>query len=128
MKVVFIVDTSASMHAKSEDGLTYVDMAVGAIETFVVSRSKSPAYSGDKYFLLSTAEQYPQMILSSWEHTIDHFLDQLKQIKTCRTMNALHVALGYAFSLLGQFRGQGAQSDIVTGGRLVAKSETVLVH
>jgi len=127
MKVAFIVDTSLSMHVRAENGLSYIDMAIGAIETFVASRSKISNCSNDKYFLLSTAEDYPKMILSSWEDSIEHFLGQLKLIKKQRTMNALHGALAYAFSLLSLFRGTSAQSDIITGGRLICRAETTLV-
>ena len=127
MKVAFIVDTSLLMHVRAENGLSYIDMAIGAIETFVASRSKISNRSNDKYFLLSTSEDYPEMILSSWEDSIEHFLGQLKLLKTKKTMNALHVALGHAFSLLSEFRGTSAQSDTITGGRLISRAETTLV-
>ena len=127
MKVAFIVDTSPSMHVKSENGLTYIDIALAGIEVFVNARSKMlEEFKRDKYFLFSTSEFYPTVLISSWEHGIDHFLIQLKAMKSQRTMNAMHSSLGYAFSTLSQFRSLG-QSDIFTGGRLVSKIDPALV-
>ena len=126
MKVAFIVDTTPSMHVRAENGLTYIDGALAAIEVFIGARSKLADFKRDKYFLLSTAEQLPEAILSSWEHDFDHFLTQLKLVKNMRTMNSLHTSLGHAFNLLSQFRTTG-HSDILTGGRLISKIEPSMV-
>ncbi len=126
MKVAFIVDTSPSMHVRAENGLTYMDIAAAAVEVFVSSRSKLADFKRDKYFLLSTSEFYPAVLLSSWEHGLDHFLTQLKLLKSLRTMNSLHSALGRAFSTLSQFRVL-TQSDILTGGRLLSKIDPAMV-
>ena len=128
MKGAFVIDTSLSMYAKGDAGLSYIDMAITGIETFVASRLKVTEHSQDKYFLFSTEETYPNMILSSWEHNLEHFLNQLKLIKSQKSLNSLHISLGYALNLLAQFRGNGAQPDIVTGGRLISRAESSLVY
>jgi len=127
MKVAFIVDTSPSMHVRAENGLTYLDAALAAIEVFIGARSKLADFKRDKYFLLCTSDQFPEVVLSSWEHDLDHFLTQLKLVKTIRTMNSLHNALGYAFNLISQFRTVG-NPDILTGGRLISKCEPAFVN
>ena len=126
MKVAFIVDTSPSMHVRTENGLSYLDIALGAVEVFVTSRSKLPDFKRDKYFLLSTSEYFPAVLISSWEHGLDHFLTQLKTMKTLRTMNSLHTSLGHAFNLVSQFRVL-TQADLLTGGRLISKIDPAMV-
>ncbi|XP_041439144.1 integrator complex subunit 6-B isoform X2 [Xenopus laevis] len=56
--LLFLLDTSASMNQRSHLGTTYLDIAKGAVETFMKLRSRDPASRGDRYMLV-TLEELP---------------------------------------------------------------------
>ncbi|MBN3305492.1 INT6 protein, partial [Amia calva] len=54
--LLFLIDTSASMNQRTHLGTTYLDIAKGAVETFMKLRSRDPASRGDRYMLVSFEE------------------------------------------------------------------------
>uniref|UniRef100_A0A8C2JH94 VWFA domain-containing protein n=1 Tax=Cyprinus carpio TaxID=7962 RepID=A0A8C2JH94_CYPCA len=54
--LLFLIDTSASMNQRSHLGTSYLDIAKGAVETFLKLRSRDPASRGDRYMLVSFEE------------------------------------------------------------------------
>ncbi|MBN3274804.1 INT6 protein, partial [Polyodon spathula] len=56
--LLFLIDTSASMNQRAHLGTTYLDIAKGAVETFMKLRSRDPASRGDRYMLV-TFEEFP---------------------------------------------------------------------
>ncbi|XP_075707892.1 integrator complex subunit 6 isoform X3 [Rhinoderma darwinii] len=54
--LLFLLDTSASMNQRTYLGTTYLDIAKGAVETFMKLRSRDPASRGDRYMLVTLEE------------------------------------------------------------------------
>ncbi|KAM4700517.1 integrator complex subunit 6 isoform 2-T2 [Discoglossus pictus] len=54
--LLFLLDTSASMNQRTHLGTTYLDIAKGAVETFMKLRSRDPASRGDRYMLVTLEE------------------------------------------------------------------------
>lgn len=54
-KFVFIVDSSALMMQK-QDGMTYFQQAIFAIESFVAERKRMNEFKYDKYLLFKTPD------------------------------------------------------------------------
>ncbi|KAL2310911.1 hypothetical protein Nmel_002592 [Mimus melanotis] len=59
--LLFLIDTSASMNQRTHLGTTYLDIAKGAVETFMKLRARDPASRGDRYMLV-TFEEPPYAI------------------------------------------------------------------
>uniref|UniRef100_A0A4W5MTR8 VWFA domain-containing protein n=1 Tax=Hucho hucho TaxID=62062 RepID=A0A4W5MTR8_9TELE len=51
--LLFLIDTSASMNQRTHLGTTYLDIAKGAVETFMKLRGRDPASRGDRYMLIN---------------------------------------------------------------------------
>ncbi|XP_048396463.2 integrator complex subunit 6 isoform X2 [Stegostoma tigrinum] len=51
--LLFLIDTSASMSQRTHLGTTYLDIAKGAVETFMKLRARDPASRGDRYMLVT---------------------------------------------------------------------------
>ncbi|KAG7261947.1 hypothetical protein CRUP_007006, partial [Coryphaenoides rupestris] len=51
--LLFLIDTSASMNQRTHLGTTYLDIAKGAVETFMKLRGRDPASRGDRYMLVN---------------------------------------------------------------------------
>ncbi|XP_053561535.1 integrator complex subunit 6 [Bombina bombina] len=79
--LLFLLDTSASMNQRTYLGTTYLDIAKGAVETFMKLRSRDPASRGDRYMLV-TLEEPPYGIklrsIELWEMWIQVKSDILK--------------------------------------------------
>uniref|UniRef100_A0A8C3G0P5 Integrator complex subunit 6 n=1 Tax=Cyclopterus lumpus TaxID=8103 RepID=A0A8C3G0P5_CYCLU len=51
--LLFLIDTSASMNQRTHLGTSYLDIAKGAVETFMKLRGRDPASRGDRYMLVN---------------------------------------------------------------------------
>ncbi|KAK4886209.1 hypothetical protein RN001_002480 [Aquatica leii] len=140
--IVFLIDTSASMHQKTYIGgrTTLLDVAKSAVETFVKIRQRSLESRIDRYMLL-TFEESPSNIKAGWKENLATFMNELKNLP-CYSMTTMGVAVKQAFDILNINRmtsgidtyGQGRSPFfletsvivlITDGGRL---STSVSVH
>lgn len=104
--IVFLIDTSASMYQKAYLGgrPTLLDVAKGAVETFVKVRQRCPESRGDRYMLL-TFEEPPSNIKAGWKENLATFMNELKNLQ-CHTMTTMGAALKHAFDVLNLNRMQ----------------------
>ncbi|EFX73352.1 hypothetical protein DAPPUDRAFT_188894 [Daphnia pulex] len=104
--IVFLVDTSASMNQRAYLGgrPSLLDVAKGAVETFVKIRQRSPESRGDRYMLL-TYEEPPFNIKAGWKENLGTFMNELKNLQATG-LSTLGVALKSAFDLLNVNRMQ----------------------
>ncbi|XP_057380778.1 integrator complex subunit 6-like [Daphnia carinata] len=104
--IVFLVDTSASMNQRAYLGgrPSLLDVAKGAVETFVKIRQRSPESRGDRYMLL-TFEEPPFNIKAGWKENLGTFMNELKNLQATG-LSTLGVALKSAFDLLNVNRMQ----------------------
>ncbi|XP_066603070.1 integrator complex subunit 6 isoform X2 [Prorops nasuta] len=98
--IVFLIDTSASMNQRAYLGgrPTLLDVAKGAVETFVKVRQRSPESRGDRYMLL-TFEDPPQNIKAGWKENLATFMNELKNLQ-CVGLTTLGAALKHALDVL----------------------------
>ncbi|XP_049832476.1 integrator complex subunit 6-like [Schistocerca gregaria] len=98
--IVFLIDTSASMNQRAYLGgrPTLLDVAKGAVETFVKVRQRSPESRGDRYMLL-TFEEPPSNIKAGWKENLATFMNELKNLN-CVGMTTMGAALKHAFDVL----------------------------
>lgn len=98
--IVFLIDTSASMNQRAYLGgrPTLLDVAKGAVETFVKVRQRSPESRGDRYMLL-TFEDPPANIKAGWKENLATFMNELKNLQ-CIGMTMMGAALKHAFDVL----------------------------
>lgn len=129
MNIAFIVDNSLSMSQVFDKKLTFLDLAKQVVETFIQTREKNKKI--DKYLLLSSEyitnskesnkEKSDVRILSNWEHPIQHFIYQLKNINiSYKKGNILNSILSSSF-LLNKYN--LIPFDKVVNGRLPSKLE-----
>ncbi|XP_069614984.1 integrator complex subunit 6 [Ranitomeya imitator] len=96
--LLFLLDTSGSMNQRSHLGTTYLDIAKGAVETFMKLRSRDPASRGDRYMLV-TLEEPPYGIKAGWKENHATFMDELKNLQAVG-LTSLGQALRTSFDLL----------------------------
>ncbi|KAM9321629.1 integrator complex subunit 6 [Gastrophryne carolinensis] len=96
--LLFLLDTSASMNQRSHLGTTYLDIAKGAVETFMKLRARDPASRGDRYMLL-TLEESPYGIKAGWKENHSTFMNELKNLQAVG-LTSLGQALRTSFDLL----------------------------
>lgn len=113
--ILFLVDTSASMCQKAHvNGVqkTYLDVAKGAVETFLKYRQRSQDCMGDRYMLL-TFEDPPCNVKAGWKENHATFMNELKNLQS-NGLTSMGEALKNAFDLLNLNR---MQSGIDTYGQ-----------
>ncbi|XP_049880396.1 integrator complex subunit 6 [Pectinophora gossypiella] len=98
--IVFLIDTSASMNQRAYLGgrPTLLDVAKGAVETFVKVRQRVPESRGDRYMLL-TFEEPPANIKAGWKENLATFINELKNLQ-CLGLTTMGAALKHAFDVL----------------------------
>ncbi|KAM4796933.1 integrator complex subunit 6 [Rhinophrynus dorsalis] len=96
--LLFLLDTSASMNQRTYLGTTYLDIAKGAVETFMKLRSRDPASRGDRYMLV-TLEEPPYGIKAGWKENHATFMNELKNLQAVG-LTTLGQSLRTAFDLL----------------------------
>lgn len=113
--ILFLIDTSASMSQKAYvNGVqkSYLDIAKGAVETFLKYRQRSQDCLGDRYMLL-TFEDHPCNVKAGWKENHMTFINELKNLQ-CTGLTSMGEALKNAFDLLNFNR---MQSGIDTYGQ-----------
>lgn len=113
--ILFLVDTSASMCQKAHvNGVqkSYLDIAKGAVETFLKYRQRSQDCMGDRYMLL-TFEDPPNNVKAGWKENHATFMNELKNLQS-NGLTTMGEALKNAFDLLNLNR---MQSGIDTYGQ-----------
>jgi len=113
--ILFLIDTSASMSQEAfVNGVhkTYLDIAKGAVETFLKYRQRSQDCMGDRYMLL-TFEEHPNNIKAGWKENHATFMNELKNLQS-NGLTSVGEALKSAFDLLNLNR---MQSGIDTYGQ-----------
>lgn len=104
--IVFLIDTSASMYQRAYLGgrPTLLDVAKGAVETFVKVRQRCLESRGDRYMLL-TFEEPPNNIKAGWKENLATFMNELKNLQ-CHSMTTMGAALKHSFDVLNLNRMQ----------------------
>ncbi|CAK8684006.1 integrator complex subunit 6-like [Clavelina lepadiformis] len=94
--VLFLIDNSASMNQRCYLGTTLLDVAKGAVESFIKQRANRT----DKY-LLVTYDELPNGIKSGWKDCQNHgsILNRLKSI-TADGLTTVGQALKLSFDIL----------------------------
>lgn len=113
--ILFLIDTSASMCQKAHiNGVqkSYLDIAKGAVETFLKYRQRSQDCMGDRYMLL-TFEDPPCNVKAGWKENHATFMNELKNLQS-NNLTSMGEALKNAFDLLNLNR---MQSGIDTYGQ-----------
>ncbi|XP_035250530.1 integrator complex subunit 6 [Anguilla anguilla] len=96
--LLFLIDTSASMNQRTHLGTTYLDIAKGAVETFMKLRARDPASRGDRYMLVSF-EDAPHGIKAGWKENHATFMTELKNLQAVG-LTSVGQSLRTAFDLL----------------------------
>uniref|UniRef100_A0A8C6LLP7 Integrator complex subunit 6 n=1 Tax=Nothobranchius furzeri TaxID=105023 RepID=A0A8C6LLP7_NOTFU len=78
--LLFLIDTSASMNQRTHLGTTYLDIAKGAVETFMKLRGRDPASRGDRYMLVNF-EDAPFGIKAGWKESHATFMTELRNLQ-----------------------------------------------
>nr|CAD7256823.1 unnamed protein product [Timema shepardi]CAD7569371.1 unnamed protein product [Timema californicum] len=125
--IVFLIDTSASMNQRAYLGgrPTLMDVAKGAVETFVKVRQKTPESRGDRYMLL-TFEEPPLNIKAGWKENLGTFMNELKNLQ-CVGMTTVGAALKNAFDVLNINRMQTGIDTYGQGRRPYFLEPSVIV-
>ncbi|ALC49099.1 IntS6 [Drosophila busckii] len=113
--ILFLVDTSSSMCQKAYvNGVqkTYLDIAKGAVETFLKYRQRTQDCLGDRYMLL-TFEEPPSNVKAGWKENHATFMNELKNLQS-HGLTSMGESLRNAFDLLNLNR---MQSGIDTYGQ-----------
>ncbi|XP_043192250.1 integrator complex subunit 6-like, partial [Amphibalanus amphitrite] len=107
--IVFLIDTSASMNQQAFSGghPTLLDVAKGAVETFVKIRQRSPESKGDRYMLL-TFEDHPHHIKAGWKENLQTFTQELKNLQAFG-MTHMGMAIKNTFDVLNLNRMQSGE-------------------
>uniref|UniRef100_A0A673KF62 Integrator complex subunit 6-like n=1 Tax=Sinocyclocheilus rhinocerous TaxID=307959 RepID=A0A673KF62_9TELE len=96
--LLFLIDTSASMNQRSHLGTSYLDIAKGAVETFLKLRSRDPASRGDRYMLVSF-EEAPAGIKAGWKDSHATLMTELRNLQAVG-LTSFGQSLRNAFDLL----------------------------
>ena len=91
--VVFVVDTAPEMHSSHFEAASagsFISECVSAVLNFVESRKATSAFKHDKYFLFSTNPK--SLLLSSWQHSVLHFREQLAALKAHSALKSSHAS------------------------------------
>uniref|UniRef100_A0A3P8V124 Integrator complex subunit 6 n=1 Tax=Cynoglossus semilaevis TaxID=244447 RepID=A0A3P8V124_CYNSE len=96
--LLFLIDTSASMNQRTHLGTTYLDIAKGAVETFMKLRGRDPASRGDRYMLVNF-DDVPFGIKAGWKETHATFMTELRNLQATGLTTIGH-SLRTAFDLL----------------------------
>ncbi|XP_063239498.1 integrator complex subunit 6 [Bacillus rossius redtenbacheri] len=125
--IVFLIDTSASMNQRAYLGgrPTLLDVAKGAVESFVKVRQKSPESRGDRYMLI-TFEDPPSNIKAGWKENLSTFMNELKNLQ-CTGMTTMGAALKNAFDVLNINRMQTGIDTYGQGRRPFFLEPSVIV-
>ncbi|KAK3542950.1 hypothetical protein QTP70_007292 [Hemibagrus guttatus] len=91
-------NTSASMNQRTHLGTTYLDIAKGAVETFLKLRSRDPASRGDRYMLVSF-EEATAGIKAGWKESHAIFMTELRNLQAFG-LTTFGQSLRIAFDLL----------------------------
>ncbi|TMW51701.1 hypothetical protein DOY81_003193 [Sarcophaga bullata] len=113
--ILFLVDTSSSMCQKAYvNGVqkSYLDIAKGAVETFLKYRQRTQDCLGDRYMLL-TFEEPPANVKAGWKENHATFMNELKNLQSTG-LTSMGESLKNAFDLLNLNR---MQSGIDTYGQ-----------
>lgn len=113
--ILFLVDTSSSMCQKAYvNGVqkSYLDIAKGAVETFLKFRQRTQDCLGDRYMLL-TFEEPPANVKAGWKENHATFMNELKNLQS-NGLTSMGESLKNAFDLLNLNR---MQSGIDTYGQ-----------
>ncbi|KAK6309523.1 hypothetical protein J4Q44_G00194040 [Coregonus suidteri] len=96
--LLFLIDTSASMNQRTHLGTTYLDIAKGAVETFMKLRGRDPASRGDRYMLINL-EDVPLGIKAGWKESHATFMMELRNLQAAG-LTTIGQSLRTAFDLL----------------------------
>ncbi|KAF6733777.1 Integrator complex subunit 6 [Oryzias melastigma] len=96
--LLFLIDTSASMNQRTHLGTTYLDIAKGAVETFMKLRARDPASRGDRYMLVNF-EDVPFGIKAGWKESHATFMTELRNLQATG-LTSIGQSLRTAFDLL----------------------------
>ncbi|XP_071839568.1 integrator complex subunit 6-A-like [Apostichopus japonicus] len=96
--LVFLLDTSASMNQRTYLGTSALDLAKGAVETFLKLRAREPASRGDRYMLVS-CDDPPATVKAGWKENHATFMNELKNLQPTG-LTSLGSALKQTFDLL----------------------------
>eukprot|EP00794_Sanderia_malayensis_P011193 gene11193-12367_t len=96
------LDTSASMNQRTCLGTTYLDIAKGAVETFMKIRSRDQYARADRYMLV-TLDEPPYCIKAGWRESPATFIEELKLLQAS-SLSGLGPALKESFNLLNLHR------------------------
>ncbi|XP_056145444.1 integrator complex subunit 6 [Lampris incognitus] len=96
--LLFLIDTSASMNQRTHLGTTYLDIAKGAVETFMKLRGRDPASRGDRYMLVNF-EDVPLGIKAGWKESHATFMTELRNLQATG-LTTIGQSLRTAFDLL----------------------------
>lgn len=113
--ILFLVDTSASMNQRTHLGTTVIDVAKGAVESFLKVRSRDPNSRGDRYMLL-TFEDPPANVKAGWKEPSATLHAELKNLKASG-QTTMGNSLKNAFDLLNLYRMANTQLDNYGYGR-----------
>uniref|UniRef100_A0A8C2DUG3 Integrator complex subunit 6 n=1 Tax=Cyprinus carpio TaxID=7962 RepID=A0A8C2DUG3_CYPCA len=86
------------MNQRSHLGTSYLDIAKGAVETFLKLRSRDPASRGDRYMLVSF-EEAPAGIKAGWKESHATFMTELRNLQAVG-LTSIGQSLRTAFDLL----------------------------
>src|SRR4051812_42926856 len=101
-KVVFVIDTSASMNQRAANGMSFLDAAKSAVERFLALRMRDAAARNDKYMLVTCAEG-PACVRVGWKDSYSAFVNEVKNLRAYDLTN-LGPSLRRAFDLLNVSR------------------------
>ncbi|XP_031735463.1 integrator complex subunit 6-B-like [Anarrhichthys ocellatus] len=96
--LLFLIDTSASMNQRTHLGTTFLDVAKGAVETFMKLRGRDPASRGDRYMLVNF-EDVPFGIKAGWKESHATFMTELRNLHAAG-LTSIGTSLRTAFDLL----------------------------
>ncbi|XP_066924176.1 integrator complex subunit 6-like [Clytia hemisphaerica] len=79
--LVFLIDTSASMNQRTCLGTSYLDLAKGAVESFIKIRARDPVNAkGDRYMLV-TYDENSKSVKAGWKGVnLQMFMTELKNL------------------------------------------------
>lgn len=101
--LVFLLDTSASMNQRTCLGTTYLDLAKGAVESFLKIRARDSNVSrGDRYMLVSY-DDLTKSVKAGWRENLVTFMKELKNLEG-NGMSNIGRALRDTFDLLNMHR------------------------
>uniref|UniRef100_A0A8C6V7M4 Integrator complex subunit 6 n=1 Tax=Neogobius melanostomus TaxID=47308 RepID=A0A8C6V7M4_9GOBI len=96
--LLFLIDTSASMNQRTHLGTTYLDIAKGAVETFMKLRSRDPASRADRYMLVNF-EEVPFGIKAGWKESHATLMTELRNLQA-NGLTSIGQSLRTSFDLL----------------------------